>query len=224
MNEYEYEPIRGLPEKLPEGERIVWQGEPRWQVMAGQVFHTRILGFYFSLLIALHFGSRMLNGDGLDTALLSASWQLGLAAATLAILSLMGYLYARSTVYTLTNRRLVIRFGVAVPMMINVPLDTVESAALRELDNGDGEIALTLIPGAKVSYWALWPNARPWHFSSVKPMLRCIAQARSVASRLAETVEAMTPETKSITRTEPAPSREPAEAALQHGTRTVAVS
>jgi len=224
MNEYEYEPVRGLPEKLPEGEKIVWQGEPLWRVMAGRVFHTRILGFYFSLLIALHFGSRILSGDGMDAALFSASWQLGLAGATLGILSLMAYLYARSTVYTLTNRRLVIRFGVAVPMMINVPLDTVESAALRELGNGIGEIALTLIPGVKVSYWALWPNARPWHYSSVKPMIRCIGQAQSVAARLAEIVETTAQDNTAITRTATVHALKRADTPLQHGTRTAAVS
>jgi hypothetical protein len=70
-------------------------------------------------------------------------------------------------------------------MMINIPLDSVESAALREFGDGSGEIALTPVPGTRMSYWALWPNARPWHFSRVKPMLRCIPQARSVAARLA---------------------------------------
>jgi hypothetical protein len=188
MNEYEHEPVRGLPETLPAGENIVWQGEPRWQAMAARVFHTRMLALYFGLLIALHFGSRLLAGDALEAALASASWQLGLAGATLGILSLMAYLYARSTVYTLTNRRLVIRFGVAIPMMINIPLDTVESASLRDLGNGTGEIALTLLPGFKASYWALWPNARPWHYSRVKPMLRCIPQAESVAASLAAIV------------------------------------
>lgn len=225
MNEYEYEPVRGLPESLPEGEHIVWQGEPVWRVMAGRVFHTRILGFYFALLIALHFGSRMLSGDGLDAALFSASWQLGLAGATLAILSLMAYLYARSTVYTLTNRRLVIRFGVAVPMMINIPLDTVESAAQRELGNGIGEIVLTLMPGAKVSYWALWPNARPWHYSSVKPMMRCIPQVQDVATRLAGIVDIASPEPAGRTgNTATVHALKPVSTPLQHGARTAAAS
>lgn len=223
MNEYEYEPVRGLPEALPEGEHIIWQGEPLWRLMARRVFHTRTLGIYFGSLIALHFGSQMLSGASVDVALLSASWQLGLAAVTLGILTLMACLYARSTVYTLTNRRLVIRFGVAVPMMINIPLDTVESAALRELDESSGEIALTLIPGTKMSYWALWPNARPWHYSRVKPMLRCIPQAQSVAASLAAIVA---PDgavgTRDAAVTVPAPR--PVNDLMQHGTRTAALS
>jgi uncharacterized membrane protein (DUF485 family) len=190
MNEYEHEPVRGLPEKLPPGESIVWQGEPLWRVMATRVFHTRTLGVYFSLLILLHFGSRLLAGATLGSALVSASWQLGLAGATMAILSLMAYLYARSTVYTLTDRRLVMRFGVAVPMMVNIPLDTVESAALREFGDGSGDIALTPMPGTRMSYWTLWPNARPWHFGRVKPMLRCVPRAQTVAARLAGLVAA----------------------------------
>jgi hypothetical protein len=77
------------------------------------------------------------------------------------------------------------RFGVAIPMMVNIPLDSVESASLREFGDGSGDIALTPMPGVKMSYWTLWPNARPWHYSRVKPMLRCIPQAQSVAARLA---------------------------------------
>lgn len=188
MNEYEYEPVRGLPEQLPAGEYIVWQGEPQWRLMAQRVFHTRALSIYFSLLIVLHSGSQLMAGAALDSMLLNIGWQLGLAATTLGILTLMAYLYARSTVYTLTNHRLVIRFGVAVPMMINIPLDTVESAALRDLGNDYGDLVLTPLPGVKMSYWALWPNARPWHYSRVKPMLRCIPAAQSVANSLASLV------------------------------------
>ena len=30
MMEYEDEPVEGFPENLPEGEKIIWQGQPRW--------------------------------------------------------------------------------------------------------------------------------------------------------------------------------------------------
>jgi len=29
------EPVRGLPEKLPAGERILWQGMPDWHPLIG---------------------------------------------------------------------------------------------------------------------------------------------------------------------------------------------
>jgi hypothetical protein len=57
VGEYEHEPVRGLPEYLPDDETLVWQGEPDWRVMARRVFHLRSVGIYFALLIAVHLGS-----------------------------------------------------------------------------------------------------------------------------------------------------------------------
>jgi len=34
LGEYEYEPVPGLPQRLPQGERILWQGAPDWQTLA----------------------------------------------------------------------------------------------------------------------------------------------------------------------------------------------
>jgi hypothetical protein len=193
MNEYEHEPVRGLPEYLPEGETLLWQGQPGWRPLALRVFHVRSVGLYFALLIAIHLASRLLQGEPAGAALLGAGWQLGLGALTLGILSLLAYLYARATIYTLTDRRLVMRIGVAVPMMINIPWETIESADLREFGDGAGDIALTPVPGKRLSWWALWPNVRPWRYARVQPMLRGIADAREVAGLLARTVAATAP-------------------------------
>ncbi|MBT5209757.1 MAG: PH domain-containing protein, partial [Halieaceae bacterium] len=54
VREYEYEPINGLPENLPEGESIVWQGAPRWTALANRVFQVRTLALYFAALIGIH--------------------------------------------------------------------------------------------------------------------------------------------------------------------------
>ena len=100
----------------------------------------------------------------------------------------MALAYARSTVYTITNQRLVMRGGVAIPMMINIPWDRVQAANLRLCRDGTGDIALQLVADRRVAYWALWPNARPWHFGNVQPMLRGVESPESVADALARTV------------------------------------
>jgi hypothetical protein len=38
VGEYEDEPVRGLPDYLPDDETLVWQGEPDFKVMARRVF------------------------------------------------------------------------------------------------------------------------------------------------------------------------------------------
>lgn len=190
MNEYEFEPIRGLPEDLPPGEEILWQGEPNWRSLGYHAFHVRSLGIYFTALIGLHLGARLMQGHPMAEIVTGMSWQLGLAALTLGILTGIAGMYARSTVYTLTNRRLVLRYGVAVPMMINLPLDKVASADLRTFREGTGDIALTPRSEIRLSYWALWPNIRPWRFSPVQPNLRCVEDPERVAALLAEAVAA----------------------------------
>jgi hypothetical protein len=188
MGEYEHEPVRGLPEYLPDGEKLVWQGSPTWRTMARRVFHVRTVTLYFLAIIAVHGASQLYRGEGLSEVLLAAGWQVGLGASAVAILAILARAYARSTVYTLTDKRLVMRFGVALPMMINIPLEIVTSADLRSFSDGSGDIILTLDPKKKLSYMMLWPNLRSWHFRRVQPALRSIADVRSVAAAMASVV------------------------------------
>ena len=51
-HEHEFEPAFGLPEPLPQGEHILWQGAPDFTDMAIRVFHLRKAAIYFAVLIA----------------------------------------------------------------------------------------------------------------------------------------------------------------------------
>ena len=108
--------------------------------------------------------------------------------AALLVLAILALLYAKTTIYTITNRRLVMRFGVALPMMVNIPWERVDAADLKTHGGDSGSIALTLSPAHKASYWLLWPHAKPWRFSPVQPMLRCIEHPMDVAERLRQVV------------------------------------
>ena len=50
-HEHEFEPQFGLPERLPAGERILWQGSPDFRALARNAFHLRKLALYFSVLL-----------------------------------------------------------------------------------------------------------------------------------------------------------------------------
>ena len=52
-HEHEFEAQTGLPEKLPQGEVILWQGSPNWVSLAVEAFHLRALGIYFSIMLLL---------------------------------------------------------------------------------------------------------------------------------------------------------------------------
>ena len=190
VTEYEYEPVAGLPERLPPDEEILWQGTPRWPGLARYAFHVRKVAAYFLILALLNLVWDLQGGTGLAGSLANLSWLAVAAALSIGLLTLLARAMARSTLYTITNRRVAMRFGVALPMTINLPFSKVRSAALRENPDGTGDIPLTLDPKARVAYWVLWPHARPWRFGPAEPMLRAIPEAASVGRRLADALRA----------------------------------
>ena len=100
------------------------------------------------------------------------------------------WLTSRCTLYTITDRRLVMRVGIALPMTFNLPFSSIESAGLKCWADGNGSIVLTLAPGERLAYLVLWPHARPWRMARTEPMLRCIPDAARVAQTLARALAA----------------------------------
>jgi hypothetical protein len=185
LTEYEYEPVPGLPEHLPPGEVVLWQGAPRWQSMARYALHARKVALYFLALLLLHLVWELTGGKPLVDSLM-ASLRLAIPAAlAIGLLALLAWLLSRAALYTITNRRVVMRFGAAIPIAVNLPFAQITNAALREHGDGTGDIPLTLASKVRSNYLILWPHARPWHFSPPQPMLRAVPDAAKVARILA---------------------------------------
>ena len=185
MKEHETEPVRGLPERLPAGESILWQGAPRWGALARRVFHVRKIALYFAILLAWLVYADIADAIPAGQIVRSSLWLIGGAAVVIGLLSGIALLIQRSTVYTITTRRVVMRFGMAFPMAFNLPFRRIRSAGLRRYADGSGDIPLVLGEGDKLAYAVLWPHARPWRFSRPEPMLRGLADAQQVAEILA---------------------------------------
>lgn len=184
-DEYAVEPIRGLPERPPEGEHIIWQGRPTWQGLAVRAFHARKIAIYF-VLVWCGFAAYD-AGRGDYAAMAEHAWRLAIPAVlALAVVSLLAWLYARMTVYTITSARLVIRSGIALPMTINVPFAQVESADCKSYRDGTADLPVRVARGQNSSYMILWPNVRPWQFRRPEPMLRAVADGEQAAGVLAE--------------------------------------
>ncbi len=186
MNEHENEPVRGLPAPLPKGETILWQGSPDWRVLAQSALHARSAAIYFGILIVWRVSEAALSGAGPVEALASAQWLLIAAAAGLGLLHLLAWLIARATIYTITNRRVVLRFGVAIQKAVNLPFKVIETAALKRSEDGIGDIAICLARSARVAYLQLWPHVRPGRMAHPQPALRAVPRAGVVAQILAE--------------------------------------
>ncbi len=185
MTEYEDEPVEGLPEYLPEGESMIWQGRPTMAAMAKRVFFVPQLALYFGLLIAGHTVYRLMEGVAGAQVMGTLVWQSGLAGIVLALLWWLSRAYAGSVLYTLTSERLVIRSGVALPMMVNIPIEQITAADMRIYRDGTGDILLTASEDRRLYWILLWPNVSPWYARPVKPLLRGLEAPQQAAQAFA---------------------------------------
>jgi hypothetical protein len=182
--EHDEEAAPGLPVPLPPGERVLWQGSPEPRILARRAFHVRGLVAYFVVLAVIAAAARWQQGADAALAALGSTMLLG--ACAIAIVLVIARLAARTTLYTLTDRRIVMRIGIVLTVTFNLPLRRIESAALLALPGaGDsGDLALTLEPGSRIAWLHLWPHARPWRVARPEPSLRAIPEAARVAGLL----------------------------------------
>lgn len=192
FSEYDSEPVRGLPAMLPPGEHVLWQGSPSWRSLALDAYRLRHLAIYFALIVIARGGWLLWNGSSLIDALRGCMGPVVMSAVCLAIVAGIAVLAARATVYTITNRRVVIRQGVALESTINLPFSAIESANLLMRADGTGDIALQTARDQRVSYLWLWPHVRSWHLTRPQPALRNLPDARQAAEILGRSAGAST--------------------------------
>lgn len=188
-DDFAFEPVRGLPERLPPGEIILWQGRPDAWALARDALNMSWVGAYFAAL-ALWRLATMIETSGPGPALASATTFVLLGGVVCALLWLVAFAQARATVYTLTNRRIAMRIGAALSLTLNLPYTQVRSADLDRRRGGQGTIAFDTASDTRLSYLVCWPHVRPWHLRIPQPSLRCIPDAAGVARVFAEAAEA----------------------------------
>ncbi len=189
-DDFAVEPVRGLPELLPAGERMLWQGAPDWRVLARRSLNCRLVAWYFGLLALWRGGAALAAGGGVAEALSAASWLLALGLVVVGALALMAWAMARASVYTITDKRVVLRIGVALRVTVNLPYRCIGAADMARNKDGSGDIALRLTGDTKLAYLMLWPHVRPWHIKEPQPALRALPDAARVAGLLAEAMRA----------------------------------
>jgi hypothetical protein len=205
-HEHELEPQFGLPEPLPEGERVLWQASPEWRGIALRVFHVRKLAAYFALILALRGALLVSDGTPIGAALLDLLWLSPVPLFALATLASLAWMTARTTVYTLTDKRLVMRIGIVLTLTFNLPLRTLRNADLHLERDGSGDIAVLLPDADHIGYLNLWPHARPWRLRHPEPTLRSVPDAAAVARRLVEAWSAATGNVATGSAAAPAPA------------------
>lgn len=183
-HEHEFEAAPGLPEPLPASEKILWQGSPDWRVLGNEAFHLKTLSIYFALMVLLQ---ALLSWDatlGLSKNLMALMTSTLLACVALGLLALTAWLSASTTLYTITDKRIVMRIGIVLTLTFNLPFSRIQAAQIKNSKNGKGNIAVDLQGPDRIAYLHLWPHARPWHLKQPQPMLRALPEVANVGSLL----------------------------------------
>lgn len=212
------EPVPGLPGALPDGENIIWQGAPQSRALAIHAFHIRFVAAYFALVGAFRF----FTAPSIENGLSAAALILVAGLVTIAVLYFIAASMARAALFTITNKRVVFRFGAAIRKYVNLPFSEIESVSVRphrtrsSNDTGPtGDIALGIAKKTAPPYFHLWPFVRPLKINAPTPLIRAIADADKVGAVLAQTMKNARP--KTVRLTEPTPSPVGAAANLTDG-------
>lgn len=188
-DDFAIEPVEGLPELPPEGERILWQGRPNWRALAWEALSLPWVIGYFAILALWRFVAAV-DKMPVGQAFGSAVPFIVLGLISCGLLMLVAWVQARATVYTVTNRRVAMRIGAALTVTLNLPYTQVANAMLDLRKSGTGTIALETMGNSRLSYLVCWPHVRPWRMNPTQPALRCIDDAERVAGLLADAAEA----------------------------------
>jgi hypothetical protein len=179
-HEHEWEAAPGLPEALPSDEKILWQGCPNWAALAVHAFHVRKVVAYFVLMMVWQMVS--LNADGVDPveSFFYLMRSITLSITGVCLLCMAAWWSARTTLYTLTNKRLIMRVGIVLSLTFNLPLRRIRA-----------DIALQLPAEDRIGWFHLWPHQRAWHLKHPQPTLRCIPNGKAVSDLLLKTWRAV---------------------------------
>jgi hypothetical protein len=186
------EPVRarisGVGEPLPAGETLLWEGRPDLSAIAFRVLHLRLLVVYWGVVAAGFVAFGLAGGKGGGALAADLAWLVVVGLLGSGILFLFATAIRRSTTYALTDRRVVIRLGMAFPSVLNLPLHRIDAVDYRPTGARHGEVVLSPAGGEQVGWLYLWPHAQPRAFRNPKPAFRALSGAEEVGRMVAREV------------------------------------
>lgn len=188
-DDFEIEPVPGLPERPPEGEQILWQGKPDWWVLAKESLSFWWVAGYFGVLTLWRFIT-VVDLMPIGQAIGASMPFVLMGVVTCGILAGFSAIQANLTLYTVTTSRVAMRIGAALTVTLNLPYRQIGNASLDLRGSGHGTIAFETLGETRLSYLVCWPHVRPWYMKHTQPALRCIPDARKVADLISEAAQA----------------------------------
>lgn len=186
-------------------EKVLWKGRPAMGLLARTAFHAHKAGAYMAALSVI----ALMTGNTTAAVVVA-----GLGVVLVALLYALAWANARSTLYILTDARLIMRIGVAIETRINVPLKQITAAHFRPRADGHGDIAVEVAGERLLSTLLLWPHVRPFHYKMPQPMLRAVPEAAALAQMIAEARAPFGAIARNLTEI-----KEAAPASVQHGSQ-----
>lgn len=188
IREHEIEPLPGLPGVPPAGEVVLWQGRPSSALVARHLLKIRWIVGYFLILASWAIVAGLNDGQPAGGILFSVAVLTALAGVLIGMIELFAWAVEKTTLYTITTERVVMRFGVAISMTLNLPFRQIDSVSLAKIGEKAGVIAIALLPGQRLSWLIQWPHVRGFRFSKPEPSLIFLADAEKAAKVLSAAV------------------------------------
>lgn len=188
------EPVHGLPERLPEGEKVLWQGRPSMMGLVFGAFRLRWVLFYFAAMTVFRLANLSANEAASEQLAGVLTSSMLFCAIALILIFGLSYAMSRAAVFTITSERVVMRYGAAIRKYVNVPFSKMAGAQLKRRSARVGDISMKIEGGGQPGYLHLWPFVRPFKYTRPEPMMRSIKDPDTVANLLARAVFEHAPE------------------------------
>ena len=181
-----FEAPKNILDVIPNGESILWKGRPSLWGFSWNLFGLKWITLYLSMLsivsVARFFASDFYTAFYVDflpfflSGIFASIILIGLAATQ-----------TYSTVYIITENRVIIKTGAALSFLISMPFKKIKEVNLQKRGASIGTISFELLSEKRVPYISCWPSVRPWKFKRTQPAFSCIGSVDEVATILRKT-------------------------------------
>lgn len=171
--------VDGFELLIPPGEQVLWTGTPDAGVWLRRSWFLRAIWLWVGAVLLVQLVRQGASMPGQQLVWLGLIGAFGTLCVVLTDLWI-----CRTTRYLITDRRIAMRIGLALPGTANIPLERLDAAAVRRFGDGSGDIALRPEGPIGVGFFVLWPHTRAWRVSHPEPTLRALSNVDEVASLL----------------------------------------
>ena len=184
-----FEVHKNILDAIPEGESILWKGKPSFWGFSWYFFGLKLLAFYL-IILSVVFAARLTVTDFFTAFVVDFLPFLLSGILTSFILMALAKIQSQSSIYIITENRVIIKSGAALSFLISMPFKKIKAVNLQKRKGSLGTISFELNSGKRVPYISCWPSVRPWRFKKTEPAFSCIENVDEVATILRKSVMA----------------------------------